>query len=102
RRDRRLVSDWSSDVCSSDLRVRAQNANALALARVLEKHPNVEGVNYPGLEKHPDHGHAARLLKGFGGMLSFRPKGGAAAAAALRSGERRGREEEKCGRDAII
>jgi cystathionine beta-lyase/cystathionine gamma-synthase len=65
------------------IRVRAQNANALALARFLEKHPNVAAVNYPGLESHADHAHAARFLGGCGGMLSFRPKGGADAAARL-------------------
>jgi len=58
------------------LRVRAQNETATALARVLAGHPKVEGVNYPGLETHPDHAHARRLLSGFGGMLSFRLRGG--------------------------
>jgi cystathionine beta-lyase/cystathionine gamma-synthase len=57
------------------IRVRAQNANALALARFLAAHPKVAGVNYPGLETHPDHRHAREILSGFGGMLSFRLKG---------------------------
>jgi cystathionine gamma-synthase/cystathionine gamma-lyase/cystathionine beta-lyase len=65
------------------LRVRAQNANASALARFLESHPKVAAVNYPGLPSHPDHGHASELLSGFGGMLSLRPAGGVEAAAAL-------------------
>ncbi|HEX6074569.1 MAG TPA: PLP-dependent transferase [Micromonosporaceae bacterium] len=65
------------------VRVRAQNANALAVARMLEAHPKVTQVNYPGLESHPDHGYAAGLLSGFGGMLSFRLTGGVAAADAL-------------------
>src|SRR6266704_6135453 len=65
------------------LRVRAQNANALALARFLEDHPAVAAVNYPGLASHPDHAHAAELLSGFGGMLSLRLRGGEAAAQAL-------------------
>jgi cystathionine gamma-synthase/cystathionine gamma-lyase/cystathionine beta-lyase len=65
------------------LRVRAQNDNALAVARFLAQHPKVAQVNHPGLESHPDHAYAASLLKGFGGMLSFRPKGGADAAARL-------------------
>jgi cystathionine gamma-synthase/cystathionine gamma-lyase/cystathionine beta-lyase len=65
------------------LRVRAQNDNALALARFLEGHPKIAGVNYPGLDGHPDHAYAKGLLSGFGGMLSLRPKGGAAAAQAL-------------------
>jgi cystathionine gamma-synthase/cystathionine gamma-lyase/cystathionine beta-lyase len=54
------------------LRVAAANANALALARALSGHPGVAAVNHPGLDTHPDHEHAARLLDGFGGMLSFR------------------------------
>jgi cystathionine beta-lyase/cystathionine gamma-synthase len=65
------------------LRVQAQNANALALARFLEGHPAVAAVNYPGLASHPDHAHAAELLSGFGGMLSLRLHGGEQAAQAL-------------------
>src|SRR6266704_1713623 len=65
------------------LRVRAQNANALALARFLEDHPAVAAVNYPGLASHPDHAHAAELLSGFGGMLSLLLHGGERAAQAL-------------------
>jgi cystathionine beta-lyase/cystathionine gamma-synthase len=65
------------------LRVRAQNANALVLARFLEDHPAVAAVNYPGLASHPDHAHAAKLLSGFGGMLSLRLHGGERAAQAL-------------------
>jgi cystathionine beta-lyase/cystathionine gamma-synthase len=62
------------------LRVAAHNANAMALARFLEAHPGVSDVSYPGLESHPDHGHAARLLSGFGGMMSMRVAGGVEAA----------------------
>src|ERR1700759_5343952 len=65
------------------LRVQAQNANALALARFLAGHPAVAAVNHPGLPSHPDHGHAAKLLSGFGGMLSLRLHGGEPAARAL-------------------
>ena len=62
------------------LRIRAQNANALALAEFLAGHPAVAAVNYPGLPAHPDHANAARLLSGFGGMLSLRLRGGDQAA----------------------
>lgn len=58
------------------LRVRQQQVNALALARALSENPKVASVNYPGLETHPDHKHAREILSGFGGMLSFRLKGG--------------------------
>jgi cystathionine beta-lyase/cystathionine gamma-synthase len=62
------------------LRVAAQNANATALARLFAEHSGVEEVNYPGLSAHPDHGHAAELLSGFGGMVSLRLRGGASVA----------------------
>jgi cystathionine gamma-synthase/cystathionine gamma-lyase/cystathionine beta-lyase len=65
------------------LRVRAQNANAMALSAFLAAHPAVAAVNYPGLASHPDHAHAARVLSGFGGMLSLRLHGGEPAAQAL-------------------
>lgn len=53
------------------LRVGQQNATAQRLAELLEQHPAVARVNYPGLPSHPDHGMAARPMRGFGGMLSF-------------------------------
>ncbi|APR79709.1 Cystathionine gamma-lyase [Minicystis rosea] len=61
------------------LRVAAQNENALALARALAESPAVARVHYPGLSSHPGHARAASLFRGFGGMLSFEPKGGLAA-----------------------
>ena len=60
----------------------------LALATVLAEHPGVADVHYPGLASHPDHAQASRLLSGFGGMLSLRPRGGEAAAQALLDGVR--------------
>lgn len=62
------------------LRVKCQNQSALALARLLEGHPAVAKVNYPGLESHPAHARARRLFRGFGGVLSFELRGGAQAA----------------------
>jgi cystathionine beta-lyase/cystathionine gamma-synthase len=62
------------------LRVRHQNRSALELARVLEQHPAVSQVNYPGLESHPAHSIARDALDGFGGMLSFEIDGGVDAA----------------------
>lgn len=58
------------------LRMRGHEANALQSARFLETHPAVERVYYPGLETHPSHAQAKRLLKGFGGVVSFVAKGG--------------------------
>jgi len=63
-----------------DLRMRAQSAAALELARWLEKHPAVARVHYPGLESHPQHALAARQQKAGGAVLSFEVKGGREAA----------------------
>ncbi|MDG6953756.1 MAG: PLP-dependent transferase [Nitrososphaerota archaeon] len=57
------------------VRVRQQNANAMALAEFLSKHRKVEGVHYPGLRDHPQHVLAKKQMRGFGGMLSFVVKG---------------------------
>lgn len=53
------------------VRMEAHNRNGLAVARFLEKHPKVEGVNYPGLASHPQHELAKRQMRGFTGMLSL-------------------------------
>ncbi len=60
------------------LRVQRHVDNALEIARWLENHPQVEKVNYPGLESNRYHALAKKYLKnGFGGVLSFKIKGGA-------------------------
>ncbi len=64
------------------VRMAVHSANGLAVARALEKHPAVSAVHYPGLASHPGHEIAARQMSGFGGMLSFRAKGGREAAIA--------------------
>jgi cystathionine gamma-synthase len=46
-------------------------ANAVAVAAVLERHPRVERVLYPGLPSHPGHAIAARQMRNFGGMVSL-------------------------------
>ena len=62
------------------LRVQRHCENALALARWLERHPQVAWVSYPGLESHPHHQRARKYLRnGFGAVLSFGIKGGLAA-----------------------
>jgi O-succinylhomoserine sulfhydrylase len=63
-----------------DLRVRAQSAAALELARWLEAHPRIERVYYPGLASHPQHELAKRQQKASGAIVSFDVKGGKAAA----------------------
>lgn len=62
------------------LRVERQNKNAMKIAEWLESNSNVKRVYYPGLESHPDHEVARRVLRGFGGVVSFEIKGGDAAA----------------------
>lgn len=66
------------------LRVQRTVDNALALAKWLEQHPQVESVNYPGLESSSYYDLAKKYLKnGFGGVLSFVVKGGKEKAAAF-------------------
>lgn len=62
------------------VRMQAHCANALRVARMLEGHPRVRRVYYPGLESHPDHAMARRQQRDFGGMVSFVVDGGQAAA----------------------
>jgi cystathionine gamma-synthase len=54
--------------------------NAAAVAAFLEAQAAVEAVHYPGLASHPGHAVAARQMRDFGGMLSFRLRGGRQAA----------------------
>jgi cystathionine gamma-lyase len=65
------------------VRMERHAANALALARFLMDHPQVERITYPGLPSHPQHALAARQMKGFGGMLTFVLRGGLEAARAF-------------------
>ena len=58
------------------LRMRQHGESAMAIARHLEAHPQVEQVYYPGLASHPQHELACRQMRGFGGMVSFVVKGG--------------------------
>jgi len=59
-----------------ELRVARQNANAMAVAEYLEKHPAIARTCFPGLKSHPQHDLAARQMSGFGGLLTFDLKGG--------------------------
>ncbi len=57
------------------VRVAQQNQTALAVARILDDHPRIERVWYPGLESHPDYKIAAAQMTGYGGVVSFEVKG---------------------------
>ena len=62
------------------IRMQAQSAAALELARRLEAHPKVQRVYYPGLSSHPQHELAMRQQASGGAILSFEVKGGRAEA----------------------
>ncbi|MCD6077696.1 MAG: O-succinylhomoserine sulfhydrylase [Ramlibacter sp.] len=58
------------------IRMQAQCANALAVAKFLEQHPAVTRVYYPGLSSHPQHALAMKQQSGLGGaVLSFDVRG---------------------------
>ncbi|RVW30475.1 Cystathionine gamma-synthase 1, chloroplastic [Vitis vinifera] len=57
------------------LRVQQQNSTALRMAKILEAHPKVKCVYYPGLPSHPEHHIAKRQMTGFGGVVSFEVDG---------------------------
>ncbi len=85
-RDQRIKTGGSLDPLAAYLlarglrtlgiRVERQNKNAMKLARWLEDTEYVRRVYYPGLKSHPDHGIAKRMLKGYGGVVSFEIDGG--------------------------
>ena len=79
------ISPFNAWICLKGLetlpiRMRAQSANALAIARWLEAHPAVERVHYPGLQSHSQHALAMRQQSAGGALLSFVVKGGRDAA----------------------
>jgi O-succinylhomoserine sulfhydrylase len=62
------------------IRMQAQAAAALQLAKWLEEQRGIERVYYPGLPSHPQHALAMRQQKSGGGIVSFDVKGGREAA----------------------
>nr|QQY02484.1 cystathionine gamma-lyase [Cryptocotyle lingua] len=52
------------------VRMRAHMRNALVVALMLEKHPNIEKVIYPALPSHPQHKLALEQMRGFNGMVT--------------------------------
>ncbi|MBI1392737.1 MAG: cystathionine gamma-synthase [Alphaproteobacteria bacterium] len=65
------------------LRQERACSNAMAVAEMLEGHPAVARVAYPGLKTHPQHALAARQMEHFGGMVTIYLKGGLDAAKAM-------------------
>jgi cystathionine gamma-synthase len=58
------------------LRMEHHNRAGMAVAKMLEAHPRVEKVWYPGLASHPDRAVAKKQMKGFGSVVTFLLKGG--------------------------
>ena len=59
-----------------DARLRVHQENTEALVALLDGHPAVRALHYPGLATHPGHALAARQQHGFGAMLSLELQGG--------------------------
>jgi methionine-gamma-lyase len=59
-----------------ELRVERATTTAGKLATMLEKHPKVAWIRYPGLPSDPGHAVATSQMKGFGAMIAFGIKGG--------------------------
>jgi len=58
------------------LRMERECSNALRLATMLDKHPNVASVYYPGLPDHPQHALATELFRAYGSLFSLELKDG--------------------------
>ncbi|KGM55208.1 cystathionine gamma-synthase [Lysobacter daejeonensis GH1-9] len=69
-----------------DARLRVHQENTQALVALLDAHPAVRTVHYPGLASHPGHALAARQQHGFGAMLSVEIEGGEPAVRAFIDG----------------
>jgi cystathionine gamma-synthase len=69
-----------------DARLRVHQENTHALIALLQDHPAVRKLHYPGLAAHPGHALAARQQKGYGAMLSLELEGGEEAVRAFVDG----------------
>jgi cystathionine gamma-synthase len=67
-------------------RLRVHQENADRVVSLLDRHPAVRAVYYPGLAAHPQHALAARQQHGFGAMASFELDGGEPAIRAFLDG----------------
>lgn len=72
------IDTWMANIGlkTLELRMARQCRNALRLAKVLEKHPAVSRVYYPGLPSHPDHNLALTQMTDYGAMIAFELEGG--------------------------
>ena len=79
------ISPFNAWICLKGMetlaiRMQAQSASALEIARWLERHKAIERVHYPGLSSHPQHALAMKQQSAGGAVLSFVVKGGREAA----------------------
>ena len=58
------------------LRIEAQSKTAGDVAQMLEAHPKVKAVQYPGLKSHPQYELARKMMSGFGTLIAFEISGG--------------------------
>ena len=58
------------------LRMEHHNRAGMIIAKMLESHPKIEKVWYPGLKSHPDYKVAKKQMRGFGSLITFLVKGG--------------------------
>jgi len=65
------------------LRVAQHNKTAQAVAEFLEAHPKIEWVLYPGLQSHPHHERAKKMMSGYAGIVVFTVRGGDSAATTM-------------------
>ncbi|WP_371790907.1 cystathionine gamma-synthase [Streptomyces sp. NBC_01471] len=65
------------------VRMDRHSENATRIAEMLTRHPKVTSILYPGLSDHPGHEIAAKQMRSYGGMVSFRVQGGEEAAVAV-------------------
>jgi len=70
------------------VRMDRHGVNARAIVALLDEHPAVARVLYPGRPDHPGHAIASKQMRDFGGMVSFVAAGGEAAALAVVAGTR--------------
>lgn len=57
------------------IRVQRHQENAERIVEMLQDHPKVDKIYWPGLAQHPNHHIAKKQMRGFGGMVSFSIKG---------------------------
>lgn len=69
-----------------ELRLERHSASALTVAKMLEAHPKVATISYPGLESFPQHALAKRQMSAFGGLIAFELDGGLERGMALMNG----------------